>query len=111
MILLRSSTCLHPHKIDEAWRDHVTLLGRHKSPRTAVHTYFIIHRLFSVIRQQFCSLTREACNYLGENHHTIAAHFLVTVELLLSQFELPRVYIDSEMVGGNQTLPSVFSFP
>lgn len=64
-----------------------------------MHTTFIFNRLFTVVRQQVCNLTREACNYLGESYRTIAAHFLVTVELLFSQFELPKVYLDAELVS------------
>ena len=67
-------------------------------PKTAVHTYFLFGRLFHMIRGQFSHLTREACNYLGEDYKIIASHFLVTTELLLSQFQLPKIYIDAEMV-------------
>lgn len=75
-------------------------LGRTISANTAVNTYFLFGRLFGVLRLQFSSLTREACNYLGEDYKTIASHFLVTTEFLLSQFEIPKVYIDTDMVRG-----------
>ena len=90
-------TCIHP-QIIEAWKQHVARLSRNKSGAVAVHTYYLFGRLFFVLRQQFSMLTREACNYLGETYHSIASHFLVTVELLLSQLELPKIYIDSELV-------------
>ena len=70
------------------------------SAKVAVNTYFLFGRLFHMIRSQFCNLTREACNYLGEDHKAIASHFLVTTEFLLTQFQLPKVYIDAEMVKG-----------
>lgn len=68
------------------------------SAKVAVNTYFLFDRLFGMIRSQFCNLTREACNYLGEDHNAIASHFLVTTEFLRTQFQLPKVYIDAEMV-------------
>lgn len=74
-------------------------LGRTISASTAVNTYFLFGRLFGVLRLQFSTLTREACNYLGEDYKTIASHFLVTTEFLLSQFEIPKVYIDADMVS------------
>lgn len=86
-------------QIEEAWNDHVVQLGRTISASTAVNTYFLFGRLFGVLRLQFSSLTREACNYLGEEYKTIASHFLVTTEFLLSQFEIPKVYIDADMVS------------
>lgn len=76
----------------------MTKLSQHMSARVAVSTHFLFGRLFGLVRSQFCNLTREACNYLGEDHKTIAAHFLVTTELLRTQFQLPKVYIDAEMV-------------
>lgn len=75
-------------------------LGRDKSGAQAVHTHFLFGRLFPVLRQQFTVLTREACNYLGHAYNAIASHFLVTVELLGSQLQLPNVYVDSELVSG-----------
>ena len=78
----------------------MTKLCRDKSPSTAVHSYFIVNRLLSLLRTQSCNITREACNYLGNGFKSIASHFLVTNEFLLSQFELPKVYIDDEMVCG-----------
>lgn len=79
------------------------------SAKKAVNTYFLFGRLFGMIQSQFCQLTREACSYLGEDYKTIASHFLVTTELLLSQFQLPKVYIDAEMVspgqGGSFNIP------
>ena len=86
-------------QIIEKWQDHVSKLGRLKSGKVGVHTHYLFHRLFLLVRQQFCHLTREACNYLGENYRAIASHFLVTVELLFTQFELPKVYIDAELVS------------
>ena len=74
-------------------------LGRTISASTAVSTHFLFGRLFGVLRLQFSSLTHEACNYLGEDYKAIASHFLVTTEFLLSQFEVPKVYIDAEMVS------------
>ena len=73
-------------------------LGCDKPGEQAVHTHFLFIRLFPVLRQQLTVLTREACNYLGHDYRTVAAHFLVTVELLGSQFQLPSVHIDSELV-------------
>ena len=86
-------------QIEEAWHDHVMQLGRTISASTAVNTYFLFGRLFGVLRLQFSSLTHEACNYLGEDYKTIASHFLVTTEFLLSQFEIPKVYIDADIVS------------
>ena len=85
-------------QIVDVWKRHVASLGCDKPEQQAVHTHFLFVRLFPVLRQQFAVLTREACNYLGHSYSTIAAHFLVTVELLVSQFQLPSVYIDSELV-------------
>ena len=73
-------------------------LGCNKPEEQAVHTHFLFVHLFPVLRQQLTVLTREACNYLGHAYSTVAAHFLVTVELLGAQFQLPSVYIDSELV-------------
>ena len=91
---------LSPLQIEEVWQDHVTNLGRHKTCEVAVHTFFIFGRLFAVLRQQFCNLTREACNYLGECEHmrSIVTHFLSTVDMLSSEFELPKIYLDTELV-------------
>ena len=86
-------------QIGEVWRQHVASIGRDKTGALAVHTYYLFGRLFLVLRHQFSMLTREACNYLGETYHSVASHFLVTVELLLSQLELPKVYVDSELVS------------
>lgn len=89
-------------QIEEAWQGHVSLLSRQKSFKVAVHTHFLFPHLYAVLRQQLSSLTREACNYLANGYHNMAAHFLVTVELLYSQFQLPKVYLDSELVrAGN----------
>ena len=85
-------------QIADMWKRHVGSLGCEKPEQLAVHTHFLFVRLFPVLRQQFTVLTREACNYLGHAYSTVAAHFLVTVELLGSQFQLPIVYIDSELV-------------
>ncbi len=68
------------------------------SAKMAVGTYFLFGRLFDLIQSQFCNLTREACNYLGEYQKTIASQFLMTTEFLLSRLQLPKVYIDAEMV-------------
>lgn len=68
------------------------------SAKIAASTYFLFSRLFDLIQSQFCNLTREACNYLGEDHKTVASHFLMTTEYLLGQLQLPKVYIDAEMV-------------
>ena len=70
-------------------------LGCDRPEADTIHTHFLFARMFPVLQRQFTVLTREACNYLG---HAIAAHFLVTVELLSSQLQLPSVYIDSELV-------------
>jgi hypothetical protein len=85
-------------EIADMWKRHVGSLGCEKPEQLAVHTHFLFVRLFPVLRQQFTVLTREACNYLGHAYSTVAAHFLVTVELLGSQFQLPIVYIDSELL-------------
>ena len=85
-------------QIGEAWRRHVASIGRAKSGAEVVHTHFLFSRLFPVLRQQCTVLTREACNYLGHAYNAIASHFLVTVELLGSQLQLPSVYVDSELV-------------
>jgi hypothetical protein len=85
-------------EIADVWKRHVGSLGCEKPEQLAVHTHFLFVRLFPVLRQQFTVLTREACNYLGHAYSTVAAHFLVTVELLGSQFHLPIVYIDSELL-------------
>lgn len=75
-------------------------LSQQMLAKVAVNTYFLFGRLFGMIRSQFCNLTREACNYLGEDHKTIASHFLVTTEFLLTHFQLPKVYMDAEIVSG-----------
>jgi hypothetical protein len=85
-------------EIGEAWRRHVASIGRAKSGAEVVHTHFLFSRLFPVLRQQCTVLTREACNYLGHAYNAIASHFLVTVELLGSQLQLPSVYVDSELL-------------
>ena len=86
-------------QIEEAWHNHVSALSRDKSPMVAVHSYFLFDRLFSTLRLQFSNLTREACNYIGNGFKSIASHFLVTAEFLMSDFEIPKVFIDSEMVS------------
>ena len=91
-------------QIGEVWRAHVASIGRDKSGVQAVHTHFLFGRLLSVLRQQFSVLTREACNYLGRSYNAIASHFLVTVELLSSQLQLPCVYVDSELVSGSVSM-------
>ena len=77
------------------------ILGRDKTGTQAVHTHFLFVQLFPVLRQQLTVLTREACNYLGQAYNAIASHFLVTVELLGAQLQLPNVYIDSELVSSH----------
>ena len=77
----------------------MTQLCQHKQATRAVHTYFLFSRLFGVLRHQLLTLTREACVYLGGQHSGSASHFLVTTEVLLNQFRLPRVYVDSELVS------------
>ena len=78
----------------------MTNLGRHKTCEVAVHTFFIFGRLFGVLRQQFGNLTREVCNYLGEceSKRSVVAHFLITVDMLFTEFELPKIYLDTELV-------------
>lgn len=51
-----------------------------------------------VFRQRFVNLTREACNYLGSHYHDITEQLLKSVDLLIAQFECPRVYADVELV-------------
>ncbi len=77
----------------------MTKLSQKMSAKVAVDTYFLFGRLFGMIQSQFCHLTREACNYLGEDYKAIASHFLVTTEFLLSQFQLPKIYVDAEIVS------------
>jgi len=81
------------------WQTHVTRLSLEMQPGEAIHTYFLLSRLFNMVRGQLCNLTREACNYLGEDLKTIASHLLMSTEFLFSQFQLPRIYIDEEMVS------------
>ena len=88
-----------PCQVEQAWRRHVHQLDHHRSAEVAVHTFFLFGRLYTAICQQLCSLTQEACNYVGNGHRSFAAHFTVTVEELLSQFELPRVFVDAELVS------------
>lgn len=73
-------------------------LGHHRSSHIAVHTHFIFRRLFAAICKELSSLTQEACRYIGNGYQSFAAHFIVTVEELLSQFELPKVFVDAELV-------------
>ena len=80
------------------WQAHVIKLSQEMQPRVAIHTYFLFGRLFHMVRGQLCNLTREACNYLEEEFKTIASQFLVSTEFLYSQFQLPKIYIDEEMV-------------
>lgn len=87
-----------PCQVEQAWRRHVHQLDHHRSAEVAVHTFFLFGRLYTAICQHLCSLTQEACNYVGNGHQSFAAHFTVTVEELLSQFELPRVFVDAELV-------------
>ena len=96
-------------QIDDVWKEHVARLGLDKSGARAVHTYYLFRRVLFVLRHQFSLLTREACNYLGDAYHTIASHFLVTVELLSSELQLPMVYVDSELVRTTYQ-PSVHVF-
>ena len=91
--------CIHyVSQVVGVWKRHVASLSSDRPETQAVHTHFLFTRLFPVLRQQFTVLTREACNYLGTAYSAVAAHFLVTVELLCSQLQLPSVYIDSELV-------------
>ena len=99
VVVLFSLTVSLLLQIEEVWHDHVTTLSCDKSPSTAVNTYFLFDRLLSTLRLQFSNLTREACNYLGNGFNSIASHFLVTTEFLLSEFEIPKIYIDAEMVS------------
>ena len=87
-----------PSQIEQTWRSHVSQLGHHRSSHIAVHTHFIFRRLFAAVCKQLCSLTQEACRYIGNGYQSFAAHFTVTVEELLSQFELPKVFVDAELV-------------
>ena len=89
----------HRFQVEQAWTRHVYQLDHDRSAEVAVHTFFIFRRLYAAICQQLCSLTQEACNYIGNGHQSFAAHFTVTVEELLSEFELPRVFVDAELVG------------
>lgn len=73
-------------------------LSQQMSAKIAINTYFLFGRLFGLVQSQFCNLTREACNYLGEYQKAIASQFLMTTEFLLSQLQLPKVYVDAEMV-------------
>lgn len=86
----------------------MTTLSQDKSPSTAVHTFFLFDQLVTLLRLQLCGLTKEACNYIGNGFQSIASHFLVTTELLMSEFVLPKVFIDSDMVR-NDPIPLVDS--
>jgi hypothetical protein len=90
--------CVSNEEVADMWKRHVQSLGHCNAGAQTVHTHFLFVRLFPVLRQQLTVLTREACSYLGQAYITVASHFLVTVELLGSQFRLPRVYIDSELL-------------
>lgn len=57
-----------------------------------------------VFRQRFVNLTREACNYLSSHYHDVTEQLLRSVDLLIAQFECPRVYADVELVRGREEM-------
>ena len=75
---------------------------REQIRKIKINLYIIINLAFffvsQVIRQQTCSLTQEAVSFMSESLWNISTHFLVTIELLSTQLEVPRIYLDTELV-------------
>ena len=105
------------------WQDHVASLSHSKNSVVAVDTFFLFDRLFSVscaepsksgdtslfviqvILRDVCSVTSDVCSRysMSMNQLSMVSHFLVTVDQLSSELQLPCVFISSAFVSSVTT--------
>ena len=100
------------------WQDHVVSLNQSKSPVVAVDTFFLFDRLFSVsyaeqseippvyvlysmqvILRDVCSVTSDVCGRYSMSQLSMVSHFLVTVDQLSSELQLPYVFVSAAFVS------------
>ncbi|XP_071950730.1 protein furry homolog-like isoform X2 [Antedon mediterranea] len=83
-------------EVEEVWRAHVLAVMNDTTGQVAVNTFLTFTQLYKVMCQRFCYMTREVCNYLGDQLRDVASQFLSSLDLLRCKDDCPYVYIDTE---------------